>query len=151
MNLSKIKQFVKQNGDKFIFVENDEPEIVVMSFHEYENLASRAHMQGNNTTPVRAGDMSDISLENSLRQRALESLASRPWKSGKEEKMSQGELTTRSQETSPSVSSQGPSRMWDFSRDEIRQKGTEFISEVKESGPDFPFSSADVRLEDLPL
>lgn len=38
MNLSKIKQFVKQNGDKFIVVENDEPEIVVMSFKEYVKL-----------------------------------------------------------------------------------------------------------------
>jgi len=42
MNLSKIKQFVKQNGDKFIVVENDEPEIVVMSFEEYVKLTGAA-------------------------------------------------------------------------------------------------------------
>ena len=39
MDLSKIKNLVKQNGDKFIFVENGEPEIVVMSFREYTKLA----------------------------------------------------------------------------------------------------------------
>jgi len=38
MDISKIKKLVKQNGDKFIFVENGEPEMVVMSFQEYEKL-----------------------------------------------------------------------------------------------------------------
>lgn len=38
MNLSQIKNLVKQNGDKFIFIENGEPELVVMSFQEYEKL-----------------------------------------------------------------------------------------------------------------
>lgn len=38
MNIAKIKQFVKQTGDKFIFIENGEPELVVMSFREYERL-----------------------------------------------------------------------------------------------------------------
>ncbi len=40
MNLDKIKNLVKQNGDKFVFVENGEPEIVVMSFGEYQRLAA---------------------------------------------------------------------------------------------------------------
>ncbi len=40
MDLLKIKNLVKQNGDKFIFVENGEPELVVMSFGEYEKLAN---------------------------------------------------------------------------------------------------------------
>lgn len=38
MDFSKIKQLVKLNGDKFIFLENGEPEIVVLSFHEYQKL-----------------------------------------------------------------------------------------------------------------
>ena len=38
MNLSQIKNLVKRNGDKFIFLENGEPELVVMSFQEYEKL-----------------------------------------------------------------------------------------------------------------
>ena len=38
MDLSTIKNFVKQNGDKFILVEDGEPEIVVMSFREYERM-----------------------------------------------------------------------------------------------------------------
>jgi len=41
MDLSRIKNLVKQNGDKFIFVENGEPEIVMMSFHEYQKLTQR--------------------------------------------------------------------------------------------------------------
>lgn len=38
MDISKIKNLVKQNGDKFIFVENGEPEVVMMSFGEYQKL-----------------------------------------------------------------------------------------------------------------
>lgn len=38
MNILQIKNLVKQNGDKFIFVENGEPEMVIMSFREYEKL-----------------------------------------------------------------------------------------------------------------
>lgn len=39
MDLAKLKQFVKQNRDhKFIFVENGEPDMVLMSFTEYERL-----------------------------------------------------------------------------------------------------------------
>lgn len=42
MDLAKLKQFVKQNRDhKFIFVENGEPDLVVMSFAEYERLIER--------------------------------------------------------------------------------------------------------------
>lgn len=41
MNFFKIKNLVKQNGDKFIFLENGEPEIVMMSFREYEKLFKR--------------------------------------------------------------------------------------------------------------
>jgi hypothetical protein len=42
MDLKKLKQFVLHNKDhKFIFVENGEPEIVMMSFAEYERLLSR--------------------------------------------------------------------------------------------------------------
>lgn len=39
MNFDKIKNLVKQNGDKFVFVENGEPEVVMMSFQEYQKLA----------------------------------------------------------------------------------------------------------------
>lgn len=39
MDISKLKNLVKQNGDKFVLVENGEPEIVMMSFHEYQRLA----------------------------------------------------------------------------------------------------------------
>lgn len=39
MDFGRIKNLVKQNGDKFVFVENGEPEIVMMSFGEYQKLA----------------------------------------------------------------------------------------------------------------
>ena len=42
MDFVKIKNMVRENGDKVIFMENGEPEIVVMSFAEYEKLA---HLQ----------------------------------------------------------------------------------------------------------
>ena len=38
MDFLKIKNLVKQNGDKFVFIEDGEPELVVMSFHEYEKI-----------------------------------------------------------------------------------------------------------------
>lgn len=49
MDLSKIKNFIKQTGDKFILLENGEPELVVMPFKEYERLL--AHGLGKNTAP----------------------------------------------------------------------------------------------------
>ena len=53
MNLSRIKNLVKQNGDKVILVENDEPEVVVMSFAEYEKLMAREapHASGYRAEP----------------------------------------------------------------------------------------------------
>lgn len=38
MDLSKIKKFIKKDGDKFIVLENGEPALVVLSFREYEKL-----------------------------------------------------------------------------------------------------------------
>lgn len=43
MDFIKIKNMVRENGDKVIFMENGEPELVVMSFVEYEKLA-RLHL-----------------------------------------------------------------------------------------------------------
>ena len=39
MDFVKIKNMVQENGDKIIFMENGEPELVMMSFVEYEKLA----------------------------------------------------------------------------------------------------------------
>lgn len=52
MDFLKIKNLVKQNGDKFIFVENGEPEMVMMSFGEYQKLSQRdtnTRMHANDT------------------------------------------------------------------------------------------------------
>lgn len=43
MDFVKIKHMVRENGDKVIFMENGEPELVMMSFVEYEKLA-RLHL-----------------------------------------------------------------------------------------------------------
>lgn len=53
MDFSRIKNLVKQNGDKFIFVENGEPEMVMMSFGEYQKLS-----QHGTDIRMRASDMS---------------------------------------------------------------------------------------------
>lgn len=60
MDISKIKNLVKQNGDKFIFVENGEPEVVMMSFGEYQKLAeynvnTRTHADNANADHYHAG------------------------------------------------------------------------------------------------
>lgn len=39
MDFSRIKNLVKKNGGKFIFLENGEPEMVIMSFAEYEKMS----------------------------------------------------------------------------------------------------------------
>ena len=39
MDFVKITNMVRENGDKVIFMENGEPELVMMSFAEYEKLA----------------------------------------------------------------------------------------------------------------
>ena len=46
MDLSKIKNLIKQNGDKFILVENNVPEIVMISFQEYEKLTGLSKTSG---------------------------------------------------------------------------------------------------------
>ncbi len=51
MDFAKIKHLVKENGDKFIFLEHGEPEIVVLSFHEYQKLLKGT--AGNPMMPVR--------------------------------------------------------------------------------------------------
>ena len=40
MNLFQINNLIKQGGNKIILVENDEAELVVMSFAEYERLVA---------------------------------------------------------------------------------------------------------------
>ncbi len=42
MDLFRIKQLVKQNGDKLVLMEHDEPDVVILSFAEYERLVKRA-------------------------------------------------------------------------------------------------------------
>ena len=67
MDLSKIKNLVKQNGDKFIFVDNGEPEVVMMSWREYQKLAGhnanvRTYANNANGNHYRAG-LADLGSE----------------------------------------------------------------------------------------
>lgn len=41
MDFKDIKKFVKQNGNTFIFMEGDNPEVVLMSFEAYESLLKK--------------------------------------------------------------------------------------------------------------
>ena len=52
MDFVKIKNMVRENGDKVIFMENGEPELVVMSFAEYEKLA---HLQLTDAVNIEKG------------------------------------------------------------------------------------------------
>lgn len=40
MDLANIKKFMLSRGDRLIFMQDGEPEMVVMSFSEYEKLAT---------------------------------------------------------------------------------------------------------------
>ncbi len=55
MNLSKIAQFVKENGDKFILIENGEPQMVVMSFQEYEKIVNGIVVAGDTRSSAERG------------------------------------------------------------------------------------------------
>ncbi len=61
MDFSKIKNLVKQNGDKFIFVENGEPEMVMMSFNEYQKLAGQK--MGHTTRGEYRAEFADLGRE----------------------------------------------------------------------------------------
>jgi len=40
MKFSALKGLVKRNGDRFVLMDNDEPQIVMLSFEEYARMAS---------------------------------------------------------------------------------------------------------------
>ena len=67
MNLSQIKNLVKHNGDKFIVVEDGEPELVIMSFQEYEKLnnlrLSEKHIISSGPSRKTSTELVDFGLE----------------------------------------------------------------------------------------
>jgi PHD/YefM family antitoxin component YafN of YafNO toxin-antitoxin module len=46
MDLAKIKKFMLSRGDRLVFMENGEPDMVMMSFSEYEKLARGTQLNG---------------------------------------------------------------------------------------------------------
>ena len=77
MDFVKIKNMVQENGDKIIFMENGEPELVMMSFVEYEKLA-RLHLpdqiHGVRTRPNPHEDHAEVRDIDSDRTRETEFL-----------------------------------------------------------------------------
>jgi len=66
MDLNRIKNFVKQNGDKFILLEDGEPSVVVMSFPEYEKLSSngvRPRIDVRSKNPRPSAQLADLETE----------------------------------------------------------------------------------------
>ncbi|MEK7560971.1 MAG: hypothetical protein AAB539_03390 [Patescibacteria group bacterium] len=52
MNFSTLKELVKKNNDRFVLMENDEPEIVMLSFREYARITDNK-MDKNAMPPLR--------------------------------------------------------------------------------------------------
>lgn len=48
MDLEEIKNFAPSNGEKYIFVENGKPTVVLLSFEDYKKMSSsNLQTQGN--------------------------------------------------------------------------------------------------------
>ena len=68
MDFTKLKKLIKKNGDTFIFVEGGEPEMVLLSFAEYERLrnsdarGARQHNQGVPMAQIPQEDNSFLSV-----------------------------------------------------------------------------------------
>lgn len=79
MDISKIKNLIKSSGDKFIVLDNaGNPELVIISFAEYEKLAhkttgnidevriSQAMIGEKHEESVGAGDFEPLSFQGSV-------------------------------------------------------------------------------------
>ena len=53
MDFARFKHFIRQHNDTLILFEQGEPEIVMMSFAEYERLISRKEGNERDRTPAR--------------------------------------------------------------------------------------------------
>lgn len=51
MDFSQLKNFIRQNGDRCIMIENGAPSLVVLSFSEYEKLIGVGGYQRNDAAP----------------------------------------------------------------------------------------------------
>ncbi|MEK7082393.1 MAG: hypothetical protein AAB915_01815 [Patescibacteria group bacterium] len=72
MDFTKIKNMVRGNGDKVILVENDEPEIVMMSFAEYEKIANGRSESGGARRDLGMSEPADVGLASSDDMRETE-------------------------------------------------------------------------------
>ena len=128
MNFTRIKDLVKGNGERLIFMENGEPEAVVMSFDEYAKMAGAAH------APHAEQDRSGAALGAARRAHAadepldLPSYEEDPWEPDDMNDMGGdgGVYDTREADLAP-----------------VEGLG----ADAAESAPD----ARDIRLEDLPI
>lgn len=64
MDLSQIKHLITRNGDRVILVENGEPEVVLMSFAEYEKMTGvSAAEPRSDAAPRQASFMNPVAEE----------------------------------------------------------------------------------------
>lgn len=63
MDLAKIKNLIRQTGEKFIVLENGEPELVIMPFSEYMKLAGRSSNMRVNPTTLPMGMIEETKVE----------------------------------------------------------------------------------------
>ena len=66
MDFAKIKNLIKQNGDKFIIIENGEPELVVMSFAEYERISKSREQPSRQEIEPEAEEMTPAAVAESI-------------------------------------------------------------------------------------
>ena len=66
MDLSKIKNLIKQNGDRIIIMENGEPELVVMSFAEYERISKSQEQPSRREIEPEAEEMTPAAVAESI-------------------------------------------------------------------------------------
>ena len=134
MDFAKIKNLVRLNGDKFIFIENGEPELVMMSFPEYEKL-----LRGG------TGHVPEMkSIRGSFEQRPETNLHAN------------GEISGYRDDTILKHSSHLPESPLMFGvgvKNESAFTGTEFMPPraVVKKISTIPVRPEDIRLEDLPL
>ena len=75
MDLARIKNLVRNGGDRFIIVENGEPEVVVLSFLDYERMVNG----GAKNAPNHNETEEDIQGSNLAHNRKTDSSPEEEW------------------------------------------------------------------------
>jgi len=69
MDLNEIKEIIKADGGKFIIVENDRPEFVIMSFDDFKkSVQKKREVPTNNSNPAVAERKETYSIPENTNQ-----------------------------------------------------------------------------------